>query len=64
MQEAEPTILSAPNTPADSQQVGGGEPGPASMADPSGTEDQVVAIENITAEELHEVEEQIKVGLG
>ncbi|GIL91733.1 hypothetical protein Vretimale_14863 [Volvox reticuliferus] len=57
--DAEPTILSAPNTPADSQQVGGDLP-PQSLTDPVGTEDQLVAIENITAEELQEVEGKIK----
>ncbi|GIL62005.1 hypothetical protein Vafri_16331 [Volvox africanus] len=56
--DAEPTILSAPNTPADSQ-VGADMP-PQSLTDPVGTEDQLVAIENITAEELQEVEGKIK----
>ncbi|GFR47266.1 hypothetical protein Agub_g8953 [Astrephomene gubernaculifera] len=61
-QDAEPSILSAPNTPAESQ----GDP--AAAGGPSGTqtdaaggsEEQLVAIENITAEELQEVEGQIK----
>ncbi|GLC33284.1 hypothetical protein PLESTB_000350900 [Pleodorina starrii] len=58
--EAEPTILSAPNTPADSQQVGGGAEAAPSQADGAGSEEQFVAIENITAEELQEVEGKIK----
>ncbi|KAG2450350.1 hypothetical protein HYH02_004855 [Chlamydomonas schloesseri] len=57
--EAEPTVLSAPNTPADSQC--GEPPATETQADPSAAaDDQFVAIENITAEELREVEGQIK----
>ncbi|KXZ43177.1 hypothetical protein GPECTOR_99g812 [Gonium pectorale] len=56
--DAEPSILSAPNTPADSQRDGG-EGGPG-QTDTQAAEDPLVAIENITAEELREVEGQIK----
>ena len=61
--EAEPTVLSCPNTPADSQS--GEPPVTETQADPAAASDeQFVAIENITAEELREVEGQIKVGRG
>ncbi|KAG2484937.1 hypothetical protein HYH03_016323 [Edaphochlamys debaryana] len=67
-QEEEPSILSAPTTPAGSQ--GGSQPG-TPRAEPAGTqggagtqgageEGAMGPIENITAEELAEVEAQIK----
>ncbi|KAG2441090.1 hypothetical protein HXX76_003942 [Chlamydomonas incerta] len=59
--ETEPSVLSAPNTPAGSQGVDPPPPVTETQADPaSAADEQFVAIENITAEELREVEDQIK----